>query len=144
MKGFLAIHLKKNRYLSCGIANEVLMHFRNRKKSAQDVYISDPIDTDKEGNSLTLMDIMAEDDNVIERIDLHIKSERLHSFIGTALEPREQQIILLRYGLSGSAPLTQREVAKMLGISRSYVSRIEKKAISALRARFEREGFLNE
>lgn len=120
------------------------MHFRNKKKSAQDVYISDPIDTDKEGNSLTLMDIMAEDDNVVERIDLRIKSERLHAFIGTALEPREQQIIILRYGLSGGAPLTQREVAKMLGISRSYVSRIEKKAISSLRTRFEREGFLNE
>lgn len=131
-------------YASRCIENEVLMHFRNKKKSAQDVYISDPIDTDKEGNSLTLMDIMAEDDNVVERIDLRIKSERLHAFISTALEPREQQIIILRYGLSGGAPLTQREVAKMLGISRSYVSRIEKKAISSLRTRFEREGFLNE
>lgn len=131
-------------YASRCIENEVLMHFRNKKKSAQDVYINDPIDTDKEGNSLTLMDIMAEDDNVIERIDLHIKSERLHSFIGMVLDPREQQIITLRYGLGGGAPLTQREVAKLLGISRSYVSRIEKKAIATLRARFEREGFLNE
>ena len=131
-------------YASRCIENEVLMHFRNKKKSAQDVYISDPIDTDKEGNTLTLMDIMAEDDNVVERIDLHIKSERLHSFIHSALEPREQQIIILRYGLNGSAPLTQREVAKILDISRSYVSRIEKKAIASLRSHFEREGFLNE
>lgn len=116
------------------------MHFRNKKKSSQDVYISDPIDTDKDGNNLTLIDIMAEDDNIIDCIDLHIKSEQLYTFISGALNEREQQIITMRYGLCGRRPLTQREVAKKLDISRSYVSRIEKKAISTLRNRFEKEG----
>ncbi len=109
------------------------MHFRNKKKSSQDVYISDPIDTDKDGNNLTLIDIMAEDDNIIDCIDLY-------TFISGALNEREQQIITMRYGLCGRRPLTQREVAKKLDISRSYVSRIEKKAISTLRNRFEKEG----
>ena len=122
------------------IANEVLMHFRNKKKSAQDVYISDPIDTDKDGNSLTLGDIMSEEDNIIDCIDLHIKSEQLYDFIACCLDERERQIIVMRYGLGGTRPLTQREVAKKLEISRSYVSRIEKKAIGTLRTRFEREG----
>ncbi len=127
-------------YASRCIENEVLMHFRNKKKSAQDVYISDPIDTDKDGNSLTLMDVMSEEDNIVDCIDLHIKSEQLYQFIGTALDERERQIIVMRYGLGGNRPLTQREVAKKLSISRSYVSRIEKKAISVLRGRFEKEG----
>ncbi len=127
-------------YASRCIENEVLMHSRNKKKSAQDVYISDPIDTDKDGNSLTLMDVMSEEDNIVDCIDLHIKSEQLYQFIGTALDERERQIIVMRYGLGGNRPLTQREVAKKLDISRSYVSRIEKKAISVLRGRFEKEG----
>ena len=127
-------------YASRCIENEVLMHFRNKKKSAQDVYISDPIDTDKDGNSLTLMDVMSEEDNIVDCIDLHIKSEQLYQFIGTALDERERQIIVMRYGLGGNRPLTQREVAKKLDISRSYFSRIEKKAISVLRGRFEKEG----
>ena len=127
-------------YATRCIENEVLMHFRNKKKSAQDVYISDPIDTDKDGNSLTLMDVMSEEDNIVDCIDLHIKSEQLYQFIGTALDERERQIIVMRYGLGGNRPLTQREVAKKLDISRSYVSRIEKKAISVLRGRFEKEG----
>ena len=99
------------------------MHFRNKKKSAQDVYISDPIDTDKDGNSLTLQDIMAEDDNIVDCIDLRIKSEQLYAFIDGALDERERQILVMRYGLGGTRPLTQREVSKKLGISRSYVSR---------------------
>jgi len=109
-------------YASRCIENEVLMHFRNKKKSAQDVYISDPIDTDKDGNSLTLMDIMAEDDNIVDCIDLHIKSEQLYHYIEGALDERERQIIIMRYGLGGTRPLTQREVADHLKISRSYVS----------------------
>ncbi|HIX66392.1 MAG TPA: RNA polymerase sporulation sigma factor SigK [Candidatus Anaerotruncus excrementipullorum] len=127
-------------YASRCIENEVLMHFRNKKKSAQDVYISDPIDTDKDGNSLTLQDIMAEEDNIVDCIDLKIKSEQLHRFIQSALDDRERRIILLRYGLQGGRPLTQREVAKRLGISRSYISRIEKKAILALREQFAQQG----
>lgn len=127
-------------YASRCIENEVLMHFRNKKKSSQDVYISDPIDTDKDGNNLTLIDIMASDDNIIDCIDLNIKSEQLYSYICGSLSEREQQIIAMRYGLCGRRPLTQREVASQLDISRSYVSRIEKKAISTLRSRFEKAG----
>ena len=119
------------------------MHFRNKKKSAQDVYISDPIDTDKEGNSLTLMDIMADEDNILDNIDLRLKSERLHRYIDSFLDERERQIITMRYGLSGQKPLTQREVAAQLGISRSYVSRIEKKAIAILKRQFAKDGQLN-
>jgi len=130
-------------YASRCIENEILMYFRNKKKSAQDVYISDPIDTDKEGNSLTLMDIMADEDNILDNIDLRLKSERLHRYIDSFLDEREQQIITMRYGLSGQKPLTQREVAAKLGISRSYVSRIEKKAIAILKRQFAKDGQLN-
>ncbi len=124
------------------IANEILMYFRNKKKSAQDVYISDPIDTDKEGNSLTLMDIMADEDNILDNIDLRLKSERLYSYMSHLLDEREQEILTMRYGLSGQKPLTQREVAAKLGISRSYVSRIEKKAVASLRHQFAQDGQL--
>ena len=124
-------------YASKCIENEILMYFRNQKKTSQEVYISDPIDTDKEGNSLTLMDIVSDDDDIIDDIDLKVKSEKLYSFTSTILDEREKQIIILRYGLYGKKPLTQREVAKKLGISRSYVSRIEKKAISILRRKLE-------
>lgn len=127
-------------YASRCIENEILMHFRNRKKSAQDVFISDPIDTDKDGNSLTLVDIMADDVNILDDIDLHLKAERLYEHLESELDEREREIILLRYGLGGTMPLTQREVAEKLGISRSYVSRIEKKAIASLRSRFALDG----
>lgn len=109
-------------YAARCIENEILMYFRNQKKSAQDVYISDPIDTDKDGNQLTLMDIISCDDTILEDVDLKMKAEKLHRFILTALEPRERMIVELRYGLNGHRPKTQREVAKILGISRSYVS----------------------
>ena len=109
-------------YAARCIENEILMYFRNQKKSAQDVYISDPIDTDKEGNSLSLMDIIAEDDNIVDRIDLRIKTEHLYRYLGEVLTPREQSIIEMRYGLFGRHPMTQREVATKLRISRSYVS----------------------
>ena len=118
------------------------MQFRNQRKSAQDVFISDPIDTDKEGNSLTLQDIMADDDNIFDQIDLSLKSEQMHRFISQYLSEREKKILIMRYGLFCHKPLTQREVAKALGISRSYVSRIEKKAIGVLRRLFLRDGFI--
>ena len=124
------------------IANEILMHFRNQRKCAQDVFISDPIDTDKEGNSLTLQDIMSDDDNIFDHIDLRLKSEQMYNFIEKNLTPREQKILVMRYGLFCRRPMTQREVAKELDISRSYVSRIEKKAIGILRRQFGRAGFL--
>lgn len=98
------------------------MFFRSGKKSAQDVSINEPIDTDKDGNSLTLMDTMSVDDTIIDNIDIRMKSEKLYRFISTALTPRERDIICMRYGLRGRRPLPQRVVAKRLGISRSYVS----------------------
>jgi RNA polymerase sporulation-specific sigma factor len=105
------------------IANEILMYFRNQKKSAQDVYISDPIDTDKDGNQLTLIDIVSVDDTIFEDVDLKMKAERLHKYIKNSLNGRERMIVEMRYGINGYASKTQREVAKILGISRSYVYR---------------------
>ena len=126
-------------YASRCIENEILMHFRGRKKYAQDLYIQDPIDVDTDGNALTLMDIMAQDGDILEDVDRKLKGDRLHSYINQALDAREQQVIRLRYGLDGKAPMAQREVAALLGISRSYVSRIEKKAVGILRECFADE-----
>ena len=126
-------------YASRCIENEILMHFRGRKKYAQDLYIQDPIDVDTDGNALTLMDIMAQDGDILEDVDRKLKGDRLHSYINQALDAREQQVIRLRYGLDGKAPMAQREVAALLGISRSYVSRIEKKAVGILRGGFADE-----
>jgi len=123
------------------IANEILMHFRSLRKSAQDVFISDPIDTDKEGHSLTLQDIIADDENIFDNVDLRIKSEKMYILIDKLLSEREKSIIVMRYGLFCQKPLTQRETAKKLDISRSYVSRIEKKAISKLKRQFAKDGF---
>lgn len=125
-------------YASRCIENEILMHFRSLKKSAGDIYFDEPIDTDKEGNQLTLIDIIAEDDGIVEKIDLSIKSEQLYRFLDECLDEREITIIKHRYGLYGCKPLTQREVAQKLDISRSYVSRIEKKALQTLRKKYER------
>ena len=104
------------------IANEILMYFRNLKKSAGDVYISDPIDTDKDGNALTMMDIISDDEeSMVDSLDLKFRSQQLYEYIQKCLSSRERTIIVLRYGLGGQKALTQREVAKKLGISRSYV-----------------------
>lgn len=126
-------------YAARCIENEILMHFRNLRKSAQDVYISDPIDSDGDGNSLTLMDVIYDDDAIIDNLDYKINRQKLYRFIYSELESRERAIIEMRYGLRGFSPLTQREVAAKLKISRSYVSRIEKKSLLLLRKRFERE-----
>ncbi len=126
---------KGNRFAAYGsrcIENEILMHFRAMKKTAGDVRLSEQIDVDKDGNQLTLGDILADDVNLPEEVDLRISSELLREKIAVLLDGRERRIIALRYGLSGSPPLTQREVAKLLKISRSYVSRIEKRAIDKL------------
>lgn len=121
------------------VANEILMNFRSKRKTAGDVYINDPIDTDRDGNSLTLLDIMAEEEDIVAALDLKENSSRLYHYIADDLAPREQQIIRLRYGLDNCLPLTQREVAKKLCISRSYVSRLEKKALEKLRDAFEKQ-----
>lgn len=124
-------------YAAKCIENEVLMFFRSAKKSARDVYLDEPVDTDKDGNSMSLMDIIAEDDNMVDRIEVMIRSKQLYGFIDECLDEREKEIIRHRYGLYGLKPLTQREVADKLNISRSYVSRIEKKALEKLKERYE-------
>ena len=123
-------------YAARCIENEILMHFRGNKKYAQDVYISDPIDTDKNGNTLTLIDIIADDSNIEDEIDTKIKVQKLRQILGTTLDKRELEIIKMRYGLNGKKELTQREIAKKLKISRSYVSRIETAALEKLRNKF--------
>ncbi len=130
--------IRLSSYAARCIENEVLMYFRSTKKSAQDISMNEPIDTDKAGNALTLMDVMATEDNILENLDCKIKSEQLKRYLSEVLTPRERKIIELRYGLTGINPLTQREVAQKLGISRSYVSRIEKKSLGSLLKRFSK------
>ena len=129
--------IRLSSYASRCIENEILMFFRSAKKTAQDVSLNDPIDTDKDGNTLTLLDTIATDDHILEDIDLRMKVRQLYDAVKTRLSPREREIILLRYGLTGQRPLVQREVAKKLNISRSYVSRLEKKALQKLRKAFD-------
>lgn len=124
-------------YASRCIENEILMCFRAKKKSASDLYIDDPIEVDRDGNQLTLGDILGDSEDIIEKVDLSIRSAQLYKFISSCLDQRELEIIKLRYGLYGISPMTQREVAQKLGISRSYVSRIEKKALSELKKMFD-------
>lgn len=123
-------------YASRCVENEILMHFRSGKKSQNDIRFSEPIDTDKDGNSLTLMDIIADDENIADTVELRLSSQKLYRCIDSALSGREKEIIILRYGLNGKPPLTQREVANLLDISRSYVSRIEKKALGLLKEKY--------
>lgn len=123
-------------YAARCIENEILMHFRNQKKLAQDVYISDPIDSDKDGNALTLIDVIADDGDIADEIDTKIKLEKLKVILSGCLEEREKSIIEMRYGLGGYEEMTQRDIAKKLKISRSYVSRIEKAALEKLRRQF--------
>ena len=130
-------NIRLSSYASRCIENEILMHFRSVKKSAQDVSLNETIDTDKDGNPLTLMDIMAGDDTILDDLDRKLNSRKLGQFIREELSGREKTVILLRYGLGGTEPLTQKEIAKQLGISRSYVSRIETKALKKLKKRFD-------
>ncbi|MFR1178572.1 MAG: RNA polymerase sporulation sigma factor SigK [Bacilli bacterium] len=130
--------IRLSSYAARCIENEILMFFRNCKKSAQDVSMNEPIDTDKDGNALILMDVMATEDLIVDELDTKIKSEQLYRYIDEVLSERERIIINLRYGLGGKIPLTQREVAKKLNISRSYVSRIEKKSLLTLKKRFNK------
>ena len=108
-----------------------------------EVSINEMIDTDRDGNPLTYLDILAVEDTVTEDIERQTYTDRLGDLVLRVLEPREREIVVLRYGLQGYAPLTQREVARHLGISRSYVSRIEKHALERLRESFggERPSF---
>ena len=130
-------NIRLSSYASRCIENEILMHFRNAKKSAQDISLNETIDTDKDGNPLTLLDIMAVDDNIIDTLDFKFNSRKLGQYINEELDEREKKIIILRYGLDGNEPMTQKNVAKLLNISRSYVSRIETRALKILKKRFD-------
>ena len=120
-------------YAAKCIQNEILMHFRSQKKLSAEVSINETIDVDRDGNPLTYIDVIATEDNIEEEVDLKVKGAMVRRLVNSVLEERERQIIVLRYGLGGDKPYTQREVAQMLGISRSYVSRIEKGALETLR-----------
>lgn len=130
-------NIRLSSYASRCIENEILMHFRSVKKTAQDVSLNETIDTDKDGNPLTLMDIMAVDDNILDELDRKLNGRKLGQFIREELTDRERQIIIMRYGLGGREPMTQKKVAKIMNISRSYVSRIETKALKKLKKRYD-------
>lgn len=130
-------NIRLSSYASRCIENEILMHFRAGKKTAQDISLNETIDTDKDGNPLTLLDIMAVDDHILDDLDKKLNTQKLGKFINEELTEREKTVIVLRYGLNGNEPMTQKNVAKLLNISRSYVSRIETKALKQLRKRFE-------
>ncbi len=127
---------KFSTYAARCIENEVLMYFRSQKKSAGDKSINDVIDTDKEGNELTLVDIIVGEDNIAENLEKKINIEKMMSLL-RELDEREQKVLLLRYGLDNKPPRSQQETAKILGISRSYISRIEKRAIEKMRQGFD-------
>lgn len=131
-------NIKLSSYASRCIENEILMHFRNNRKTSQNISLNESIDTDKDGNPLTLIDVLSVEEDFTDDIDIKIKSSKLYQFIESELDDREKQVITLRYGLNGEEPLTQREIAQMLGISRSYISRIEKKALKTLRKKYDR------
>ena len=120
-------------YCARCIENEILMYFRNNKKLSQEISFSEPIDTDSEGNPLTLMDIIAVDDTIVDDIDTKSKLKKLTRLINNIEDKRDKAIIIKRYGLDGTMPLTQKEIADSLNISRSYVSRIEKRILEELK-----------
>ena len=120
-------------YAAKCIQNEILMHFRAQKKLGCEVSIHETIDTDRDGNPLTYIDIISCDDTIAEDIDLKLSTRKALELVKTRLDEREREIIVMRYGLDGRKPVTQRELADKLGISRSYVSRIEKAALEKLR-----------
>lgn len=126
---------KFSSYAATCIQNEILMYLRSGKKSALDISVNEPIETDRNGNVLTLMDIISVDDTISDDIDRAIKCEKLRRIVREELDETERRIITERYGLSGGKPLTQREIAAELNISRSYVSRIEKRILEHLKSK---------
>ncbi len=125
-------------YASRCVENEILMYFRGQRKYQGDLSLSDSIDSDSEGNALSLMDVIRVDDDLLENLDAKDSSLKIRKCVTQCLSKREADVITLRYGLDGEEPRTQREIAAACGISRSYVSRIEKKALERLRDEFEK------
>ena len=130
-------------YAARCVENEILMYFRSQRKSAMDVSLSDYIETGKDGTALSLMDVVSEDEDLFEKISTREDVRLLGRYMEAVLADRERQVLVLRYGLGGGEPLPQREVALRCGISRSYISRIEKKALEKLRKAFT-EGHIPE
>lgn len=124
-------------YAARCIENEVLMYFRASKKSSSEISLSDSLDTDSDGNTLALMDVISIDDERLDRVENMDTELSLYKFVNSCLDPREREIIILRYGLYNTIPRTQHEIAKKCNISRSYVSRIEKRAVEKLKSAFE-------
>ena len=121
-------------YAARCVENEILMHFRSMRKSSQDVSLSDYIDSGSEGAPLSLMDVISDDLDLMEMVSTRESVTKLRSALDCCLTDQERQVVILRYGLAGHPPLRQRQVADALGISRSYVSRIEKRALEKLRS----------
>ena len=126
-------------YCARCVENEILMHFRAQRKSAQDVSLSDDIDAGRDSSALSFQDVLCDDTDLLEELSSREQHERMFRYLQQCLTPRERKVLVLRYGLGGRPPLPQREVADQCGISRSYVSRIEKRALEKLREAFARE-----
>lgn len=124
-------------YASRCIENEILMHFRAGKKVANDVYLNDTLEIDKDGNPLTIEDTISSQDDLADNLEVKVRWEKVAKIIENMEDEREKEIIILRYGLDNKKPLTQREVAQRLNISRSYVSRIEKKVLNDIKKQVE-------
>lgn len=124
-------------YAARCVENEILMYFRSQRKSAQDVSLSDCIEAGSDGAALSLMDVVSDDWDMLEQVSLRESVLQLRRAMENCLTEQEKQVIVLRYGLAGSAPRRQREVAEICGVSRSYVSRIEKRALGKLREALE-------
>lgn len=139
IKGIDSFNPEKNvhlaTYASRCIENEILMHFRNIRKNATDIYLGDSIEIDKDGNPLTIQDTISDSTDLAEDLETKVKWEKVAKYIKNMDDEREKEIIILRYGLDNKKPLTQREVAQRLNISRSYVSRIEKKVLNDIKKR---------
>ena len=123
-------------YASKCIQNEILMHFRSQKKLVAEVSLCDTIDVDRDGNALTYMDVAGSEESLESEISQKLTSDRALKLVNSVLDKRQRQIIIMRYGLYGRTPMTQKRVAEHLNISRSYVSRIEKSALDRLRSYF--------
>ena len=142
IKGINSFNVEKgsklSTYVSRCIDNEILMYLRSTKKLNAEVYLNEPIGKDKDDNVVTLQEVLENNDrNIEEEVDLKMKIKKLYKTMGEVLKDRERTIIELRFGLDGHKPKTQHEIADMMGISRSYVSRIETKAIGKLGKNFQ-------